>query len=140
MFTRSVWCKSKVVLLIVYGCFLIALSIFKTTEIMLPAIYQMESFLGGDKLTHFILSSILSFLALWALAYKSSKSIVYRCFIICLLLIIGLLADELHQALVGSRRFEWLDFACGVGGIGLGFMSFFAIHCCCMKQNITSGY
>jgi hypothetical protein len=140
MFTRSTWFKSKVILLIVYGCFLITLSIFKTTEIMLPAIFRMEFFLGGDKLTHLILSSILSFLALWALAYKSSKGLMYRCFIICLLLIIGLLADELHQALVGSRRFEWLDFACGVGGIGLGFMSFLAIHFCHMKHKLTHKY
>lgn len=117
--------------LILYGCFLITLSFFKTAEIMLPTIYQFESLLGGDKLMHLTLSSLLSLIALWALVPSLLKGLelnVIRwllwCLGICALLTTGLLVDELHQAFVKSRRFEWLDLAYGVGGVGIGFIIF----------------
>ncbi|HCM05274.1 MAG TPA: hypothetical protein DIC30_04620 [Oceanospirillales bacterium] len=126
---------NKVALLIAYGCFLIALSSLKTTKTMLPIIYQFEAALGGDKLMHLILSMLLSLLALWALVPDLLKTFnlsfgrwLFLCFGVCLLLTFGLLVDELHQMFVRSRRFEWLDFAYGVGGIGIGFIIFTIIN------------
>lgn len=125
----------KVVSLILYGCFLIVLSSLKTNKILLPFIYQLESALGGDKLMHLILSMLLSLLALWALVPDLLKTFnfnfgrwLFLCFGVCLLLTVGLLVDELHQMFVSSRRFEWLDFAYGVGGIGIGFIIFTIIN------------
>jgi hypothetical protein len=127
--------RIKIIALILYGCFLIALSFLKTAEVMLPTIYQLESMLGGDKLMHLTLSSLLSFIALWALVPNLLEGLKFNiarwllwCLVICALLITGLLIDELHQAFVKSRRFEWLDLAYGVGGIGVGCIIFIVIN------------
>ncbi len=116
----------KAVLLVAYGCLLIALSAFKSAELFLPTIYQLEAFFGGDKLMHLKLSIGLSYLALFALVNTSDSiklaSVLWRAFAVCMLLISGLLLDELHQALVSTRRFEWWDLAYGMAGIGIGFV------------------
>ena len=49
-----------------YACCLALLSLFKTAEMFLPFIYDLERFLGGDKLMHLKLSFILTLLALIA--------------------------------------------------------------------------
>ncbi len=118
----------KVVLLVAYGCLLIALSAFKSAELFLPTIYQLEAFFGGDKLMHLKLSIGLSYLALFALVKAGDDvkllSVLLRASAVCTLLISGLLLDELHQALVATRRFEWWDLAYGMAGIGIGFVVF----------------
>jgi hypothetical protein len=135
MSTSRKLAQLKVVSLIVYGCFLIALSLLKTNEVLLPVIYQIEAMLGGDKLMHLILSSLLCVIALWALVPNLTESSglnigrwLFWCLWVCVLLILGLLLDEFHQAFVSSRRFELLDFAYGVGGIGIGFVVFIIIN------------
>lgn len=116
----------KVFILVIYGCLLIALSAFKSAELFLPTIYQLEAFFGGDKLMHLKLSIGLSYLALFALVKISDDvtllSVLLRSFAVCTLLVSGLLLDELHQALVSTRRFEWWDLAYGMAGIGIGFV------------------
>ena len=120
MFIKTL--QLKQVILLIYGCFLISLSVFKTSEIFLPYIYQLEAFLGGDKLMHLKLSAVLSILALFALIPngKQGLKLLAHAFGICFLLITGLMLDELHQALISTRRFEWLDFIYGVSGISMG--------------------
>ena len=114
----------KVFIFVVYGGLLIALSAFKTAELFLPSIYQLEAFLGGDKLMHLKLSSVLSCLALWAFIPKTlaafSGLFFVRCLLIVLLLAVGLSLDEFHQAFTTTRRFEYMDLAHGVTGIGIG--------------------
>lgn len=124
MFTRLV--PIRLLALFVYGSFLIALSACKTAEIFLQPIYQLEDLLGGDKLMHLKLSAILATLALIALIpnSKDGLKVVLHAFGICLLLILGLMTDEFHQALISTRRFEWLDFAYGVSGIGIGLAGY----------------
>ena len=119
----------KLALLFIYGSFLIALSIFKTSEIFLPQIYQFEAFLGGDKWMHFKLSSLLAFIALLTFtpATKENYKLIVRTIIICILLATGLLMDEFHQALASTRRFEWLDFIYGLSGIGLGLVCYLTV-------------
>ncbi len=116
----------KLALLFIYGSFLIALSIFKTSELFLPQIYQFEALLGGDKWMHFKLSSLLAFIALLTFtpATKEIIKLTVRTIIICFLLAAGLLMDEFHQALASTRRFEWLDFIYGLSGIGLGLVCY----------------
>lgn len=124
MFIKSL--QLKQVILLIYGCFLISLSVFKTSEIFLPYIYQLEAFLGGDKLMHLKLSAVLSILALFALISnnKQGLKLLVHALGICFLLITGLMLDELHQALISTRRFEWLDFAYGVSGISIGLAAY----------------
>jgi len=119
----------KLALLFIYGSFLIALSVFKTSEIFLPQIYQFEAFLGGDKWMHFKLSSLLAFIALLAFtpATKEIFKLIVRTIIICILLAAGLLIDEFHQSLASTRRFEWLDFIYGLSGIGLGLVCYLTV-------------
>jgi len=119
----------KLALLFIYGSFLIALSVFKTSELFLPQIYQFEAFLGGDKWMHFKLSSLLAFIALLTFtpATKEIFKLIVRTIIICILLAAGLLMDEFHQALASTRRFEWLDFIYGLSGIGLGLVCYLIV-------------
>ncbi len=119
----------KLALLFIYGSFLIALSIFKTSEIFLPQIYQFEAFLGGDKWMHFKLSSLLAFIALLTFTPTTKEifKLMIRTITICILLVAGLLMDEFHQALASTRRFEWLDFIYGLSGIGLGLVCYLTV-------------
>jgi VanZ family protein len=91
----------------------------------LPYIYTLESWLGGDKLMHLKLSFGLSLLAL--MTFVQAKAItkgLFQSFVVCFILISGLLVDEFHQALVSTRRFEWLDLSYGVTGIFMGLLLF----------------
>lgn len=134
----------KIAVLVLYGCCLIALSMFKTAELFLPTIYAIESWLGGDKLMHLKLSAVLTVLALLAFVSinerragmsNSTYTVFYPTFSpvlfslgICGLLVAGLLIDELHQAFVSTRRFEWCDLAYGASGISIGFLIFWLGH------------
>lgn len=134
----------KIAALVLYGGCLIAMSIFKTTGLLLPAIYTIEGWLGGDKLMHLKLSAVLALLALFAFVsikeqrtvqsdspYVVSFPALYSVLMsvgICLLLVAGLFFDEFHQAFVSTRRFEWRDLAYGVSGISTGFLVFWLGH------------
>lgn len=135
MFIKGAWFKP--VLLLIYGSFLIALSVFKTNEILLPYIYQFEAYLGGDKFMHLKLSAALSFLALLALipGSQGGLKLVVHCLGICFLLTLGLAFDEFHQMLISTRRFEWLDFIYGAVGIGIGFVAYLFIPLLSFTKN-----
>lgn len=127
---NDLYCKRlRLFTLLLFCCLLLVLSAFKTLELYLSYIYQLERFLGGDKLMHFKLSAVLSFLALLAFLSpqkKLSELVSLIALIFCFLLA-GLGLDELHQALTSTRRFEWMDLAYGVGGIVFG-MSVFLLY------------
>jgi hypothetical protein len=117
---------------LIYACCLALLSLFKTAEMFLPSIYDLERFLGGDKLMHLKLSFILTLLAL--IAFNSlvtpMRSFAIRSLLIIFFITIGLLADELHQTMVLTRRFEWLDFSYGAYGVliaGLAYTLLFML-------------
>jgi hypothetical protein len=109
------------------------LSFFKSAELFLPAIYQFQAWLGGDKLMHLKLSIILSVLACFAVSnIKKSFPLntFWRLLWMQLFLVFCLLLDEVHQYLAASRRFEWLDFYYGAGGLLIGmsiYCSFLAV-------------
>jgi hypothetical protein len=118
-----------IVVFTVYCCLLLMLSFFKSAEVFLPAIYQFQEWLGGDKLMHLKLSIILSVLACFA-ASDIKKNFplktVWRLLFIQLFLASCLLLDEAHQYWAVSRRFEWMDFYYGAGGLLIGL----SIFCC----------
>ena len=116
--------KVDVILLLLYGLFLLLLSGLKSAQLCLPVISTLEVVLGGDKLMHFYLALLLSFLA-WPVALlinnkKYSTSIVFTLLFGFLSLLLAL--DELHQLLVGSRYFELKDTLFGVAGLIMGFV------------------
>jgi hypothetical protein len=109
----------------VYCLILLALSFFKSAELFLPFIYQMEDLLGGDKLVHMKLSLVLSFFA--CIVSREVKKNVkinafLRLFFMQVVLITGLLLDEAHQYVMFSRRFEWMDFYYGASGLFIGLL------------------
>jgi hypothetical protein len=110
------------------------LSFFKSAELFLPANYQFEVWLGGDKLMHLKLSVVLSVLACFA-ASSIKKGLplntVWRVLFMQLFLVSCLLLDEAHQYLAPSRRFELLDFYYGAGGLLIGL----SIYCCFLGIN-----
>lgn len=93
---------------------------------------------------HLKLSAVLTVLALitfvsvskrLAVDSDSTYTVFYPTFYsvlislgICWLLVAGLLVDELHQAFVSTRRFEWRDLGYGVSGISIGFLVFWLGH------------
>lgn len=125
----------KLWLFLIYGCCLIVLSVFKTSEIFLPYIYRFEDFLGGDKLMHLKLSFLLTVMALVALmpSTKDSFKVLFYAVGISACLILGLAMDELYQDWASTRRFEWMDFAYGASGIGLGLLLYFFGYFLCPK-------
>jgi hypothetical protein len=105
------------------------LSLLKSAELFLPAIYQFEAWLGGDKLMHFKLSIVLSVMACFAVSNINkgfSLNTFWRLLWMQSFLVSCLLLDEALQYLAASRRFEWLDFYYGAGGILIGL----SIYCC----------
>jgi VanZ family protein len=108
-----------------YCCLLLILSFFKSAELFLPAIYQLEALLGGDKLMHFKLSILLSLLACaGALKLKLWGDLKrgWKFFLIQLVLMMALLLDESFQYFASTRRFEWLDYLYGISGLFIGLV------------------
>ncbi len=109
--------KLNLMLFVLYCAALLLMSGFKSAEMYLHYINGFEKWLGGDKLMHLYLAMVLAFLAMpvaRAVNYKNKTLNVFTLFII---LIACLLLDELHQAMVGSRHFDWHDTL--FGGLGL---------------------
>jgi hypothetical protein len=112
------------------------LSLFKSAEVFLPAIYQFEAWLGGDKLMHLKLASVLSVLACFTasnIKMGFALHTFWRLLGVQSLLASCLLLDEAHQYLAASRRFEWLDFYYGAGGLLIGLL----IYCCFLGVKIA---
>jgi hypothetical protein len=108
---------------IIYCFLLLMLSVFKSAEFFLPAIYQFEAWLGGDKLMHLKLSIVLSVLACFVVnKIKPDLPLnkFWRLALMQFFLLVCLLIDETHQYLAASRRFEWLDFYYGASGLLIG--------------------
>jgi VanZ family protein len=119
-----------------YCFFLLMLSFFKSAELFLPAIYQFEAWLGGDKLMHLKLAFVLSLLACFAANSIKRNFLLnafWRLLFIQLFLASCLLLDEAHQYLAPSRRFELMDFYYGVGGLLIGLLS----YCCFLGVKIA---
>lgn len=110
-------------LFVLYALLLFLLSASKSAELFLPQILALQAWLGGDKLMHLKLASVLSFVAITAFAPLKSKRRPLVLLIIMALLASALLADELHQLLLGSRHFDWADTAYGLLGLVLGLIS-----------------
>jgi hypothetical protein len=105
------------------------LSLFKSAEVFLPAISQFQLWVGGDKLMHLKLSSVLSLLACFVACNIMKNFVIHvfwRLLFIQLFLTSCLLLDEAHQYLALSRRFEWLDFYYGAFGLLIGL----SVYCC----------
>ena len=109
-------------LFILYALFLLLLSACKSAELFLPQIHALQAWLGGDKLMHCKLAIFLSFFAISAYAPKASKRRGVSLLIVIALLACGLLLDEFHQLLLGSRRFDLIDTVYGLLGVGLGLI------------------
>jgi hypothetical protein len=112
-----------IIIFIIYCLILLLLTVFKSAELYLPAIHQLQAWLGGDKLMHLKLAVILSIFACAAalkLKVWGELKLVWRLFFIQLFLMTALLLDESHQYLAYSRRFEWLDYYYGISGLFIG--------------------
>lgn len=113
----------------IYCVGLLLLTTSKSLELFLPEIYQLEAWLGGDKLMHLKLSLVLSILACFAsqqasqqLGFLKSFNLLWRLVFVQGVLVVGLVIDETHQQVASSRRFEWLDLSYGVTGLAVGLM------------------
>ncbi len=109
--------KLNLILFVLYCALLLLMSGFKSAEMYLHYINGLEKWLGGDKLMHLYLAMVLALLAMpvaRAVNYKNKALNVFTLFVI---LIACLLLDELHQAMLGSRHFDWHDTL--FGGLGL---------------------
>jgi VanZ like family. len=107
----------NVILFFLYGVLLLLMSSFKSAGMYLQYIGGIEVWLGGDKLMHLYLAIVLAWLALpvaRCVKYKGKSLSVVSLFVF---LLVCLLLDELHQAGVVSRYFDWRDTL--FGGLGL---------------------
>jgi len=109
--------KLNVIVFVLYCALLLLMSGFKSAEMYLQAINGFEKWLGGDKLMHLYLAMVLAFLAMPVARAVNYKNKALNVFTLFITLMACLLLDELHQAGVGSRYFEWQDTL--FGGLGL---------------------
>ncbi|WP_430462256.1 VanZ family protein [Thalassolituus sp. LLYu03] len=117
-----------IVLFLAYAVALVALSGLKSGGFFLPEILALEALLGGDKWMHFILASPLSLLAALASEAVAKVSYALRIVAVMLVLVPGLLADELHQQFFASRHFDWLDSLWGCAGLTFGCLVYLLLH------------
>jgi len=109
--------KLNLIVFFLYCAALLLMSGFKSAEMYLHYINGFEKCLGGDKLMHVYLAMVLAFLALPVARTVNYKNKALNVFTLFILLMMCLLLDELHQAMVGSRHFDWQDTL--FGGLGL---------------------
>ncbi|MEY8199707.1 MAG: VanZ family protein [Colwellia sp.] len=119
--------KLNVMLFALYCTVLMLMSGFKSAEMYLQYINSLEMWLGGDKLMHLYLALVLAFLALPVASVISVKGKISTVFTLFAMLMVCLLLDELHQAGVSTRYFDWYDTLFGGLGlmVGLGARLFF---------------
>lgn len=116
-----------VCLFIGYGILVLLLSIFKSAEIALPTLYEIEKWFGGDKWMHFKLSGILAVLACFASERVLDLAPIIRTLRVLPVLVVALVIDEALQYLTVSRRFELLDLAWGVTGLLAGVLGYLLV-------------
>ena len=100
------------------------LTTFKSVKIFTPELSFLEAGLGGDKLEHFFLALLLSFLV-WPVVWSFNNGRYSKLrvgFFTLLLLVTALLLDELLQFFISSRHFDWQDTAFGVAGLLVGLI------------------
>lgn len=105
----------------------VLLSIFKSAEIALSTLYEIERWFGGDKWMHFKLSGILAVLACFASERVLDLAPITRTLRVLPVLVVALVIDEALQYLTASRRFELLDLAWGVTGLLAGVLGYLLV-------------
>ena len=100
--------------------FLGGLSLFKSLGLQLEQIYALEEWLGGDKWAHFQLAAVLAVLGCFAFDRVLNLRPYWSVVPVFVVLALALAIDETLQYALASRRFEVLDFACGLAGLASG--------------------
>ena len=115
--------KKRIALLSVffaYSMFLGGLSLLKSLGLQLEQIYALEEWLGGDKWAHFQLAAVLAVLGCFAFDRVLDLRPYWSVVPVVVVLALALAIDETLQYALASRRFEVLDFACGLAGLASG--------------------
>ena len=73
---------------------------------------------------HLLLAVPLSFLANIAAERVMKLSFIARIVLVLAALVLGLMADELHQQFFASRRFDWMDSVWGSTGLLVGLAAY----------------
>ncbi|MDF1762621.1 MAG: VanZ family protein [Oleibacter sp.] len=123
-------------ILMVYGVFLVGLSVCKSAEWFLPQLYVIEHWLGGDKWMHLTLSTILASLVFFATERKIGMTGVKRVTILFVILFVLLATDELLQYFVSTRRLDIKDFVAGMTGLVLGLLFYVVLNGLLKLRNV----
>ena len=83
-------------------------------------IRRLYMFPGGDKLGHFILLGIASFLANQLLHPRHFLVFGKVFFVGTLIVLVAITAEEISQILIASRTFDLIDLSCSYFGIIAG--------------------
>ncbi|MBL4799491.1 MAG: VanZ family protein [Oleispira sp.] len=119
-----------IIIFVLYCFFLLTLSALKSAGLFLPLLLQFQAMLGGDKLMHLQLATILSLLACLAFQIffvRKAIDLIWQLLVIFVVLSTALLLDELHQYLLSSRHFELMDTVFGILGIAIGLVVYCAV-------------
>ncbi|ODV87054.1 hypothetical protein CANARDRAFT_188575, partial [[Candida] arabinofermentans NRRL YB-2248] len=92
--------------------------------------------LPHDKLIHFAMFFVMSFLFYWILEFKSQRIIRNCSFIICT--IVGGIGSEFIQHVVAPERtFDWYDIVANVAGSIVAIVSSSYYHACTVRNKRT---
>ncbi|MBN1537308.1 MAG: VanZ family protein [Anaerolineales bacterium] len=110
----------KLLLWIVTGLFIvtIAVIIIFADQGMVPGVIgMMYNYAWGDKLGHFILMGLLTFLVNLSLSARRVKIFSRPVLLGSILVTIAVVAEETSQLFLDSRSFSWLDLGSDLIGI-----------------------
>lgn len=105
--------------LLLSGLVLVALlgSLSKSLNIYSEYIYALESWLGGDKHLHFIVSFAIGFTVTWTTPYKFRPCFYHAVGFPTFFFLLAITSDELLQVYFPTREFSVYDLLTNVVGM-----------------------
>jgi polysaccharide biosynthesis protein VpsQ len=84
-------------------------------------ITMLYSFAYGDRIGHFVLFGLLSFLLRVAFPIPTIRALKREIPVFTLVLVVFIITEEISQIFIPARTFSWGDLAASLAGCGLGW-------------------
>jgi VanZ family protein len=104
-----------------FAIFLVLIIILADYRHLPSFITMFYAFPYGDRIGHFALFGLLSFLLCMAFPIPSIRALKGNIPVLTLALAFFIIAEEVSQCFISTRTFSWADLAASLAGWGLGW-------------------